>query len=159
MTDQVEVTVNAVQAATVEVSFVPSGPIGPQGEQGPQGIQGGQGPIGPQGLQGIQGPAEFTVKIEAGTSRLLGLSDAKSYIRCTAATQILITVPPQSEIAWTNDVEIIVEQAGLGRATFIPGSGAVNLYSSRSFSTAAQYSQMMLKRVAENKWVVSGETL
>ena len=99
--------------------------------------------------------AIFDVVTESGTSRTLSLSDGGRYIRCTSPTTVTITIPTQASVAWTDDVEILFEQAGGGKITFT-SSATINSRAS-SVDTAAQYSVVALKRVAEDVWTLFGD--
>lgn len=98
----------------------------------------------------------FPVVTESTASRLLALTDAGKEIRCTFATAITVTVPPQVDVAWADYTEIIVVQAGSGQITFVPGSG-VTINSSETLKSLKQYSYLALKRVALNVWDLTGE--
>jgi len=98
----------------------------------------------------------FAIVTESGTSRTLLLSDAQKYIRCTNGSAVTITIPPQSSVVWLADTEIIIEQAGAGQVTVAGGSG-VDVRTSETLKTSAQYASITLKRVAEDEWVCGGE--
>ena len=98
----------------------------------------------------------FALVTESTTSRTLLLTDAQKYIRCTNGSATTITVPPQTDVAWVADTEILIEQAGTGQITIAPGSG-VTLRTSQTLLSASQYSQLTLKRVASDEWVVGGD--
>jgi hypothetical protein len=98
----------------------------------------------------------FAVITEATASRVLALTDAHKYIRCTNGSAVGVTVPPQTDVAWKDNTEIIIEQAGDGQVTVGAGSG-VTLRTSQTLKTAAKYAAISVKRVASDEWVVGGE--
>jgi hypothetical protein len=98
----------------------------------------------------------FAIVTEATTSRTLVLTDAQKYLRCTNGSATTITVPPQTDVAWVAATEILIEQGGAGQVTIAAGSG-VTLRTSQTLLSAAQYSQLTLKRVASDEWVVGGD--
>lgn len=103
-------------------------------------------------------PSNFEVVTESTTARVLALTDARKYIRCTNGSASTVTVPPQSSVAWESDTEIIVERAGAGSLTIVAGAG-VTLRSPRTLVADVRYSAVTLKRVASNEWVVAGGTV
>lgn len=102
------------------------------------------------------GDQASAIVTESTTSRTLALTDAQKYIRCTNGSATTITVPPQTDVAWTAATEILIEQAGAGQVTIAAGSG-VTIRTSQTLLSAAQYSQLTLKRVAEDEWVCGGD--
>lgn len=99
----------------------------------------------------------FSTVTEATTARTLLLTDAKRHIRCTNASAVAVTVPPQVSVRWVAGTEILVERAGAGSLTIVAGAG-VTLRSPRTLVADAQYSVVSVRRVALNEWVVSGDT-
>ena len=102
------------------------------------------------------GPTKMEVVSDTSTARTLALADEQTYIRCDNASAITVTVPPQSDVAWTDGAEIIIEQAGAGQVTVAAGAG-VTIHTSQTLLSAAQYSVVTLKRVAEDEWVLGGD--
>jgi hypothetical protein len=102
------------------------------------------------------GPQYYLVSGFTGTSLTLALGHAGDYIRTTAATAVTITVPPQASVAWIDDTEILLEQAGAGQVTFTTGAGVV-INSSETLKTQKQYSVVALKRASSNVWTLFGE--
>lgn len=100
----------------------------------------------------------FAIITDATTARTLGLTDAKSHIRCTSASAVAVTVPPQVSVPWVAGTEIRIERAGAGSLTIVAGAG-VTLRSPRTLVASAQYSVVTLKRIGLNEWVVSGDTV
>lgn len=111
----------------------------------------------PAGATGASGVNAFATITDATTARTLGLTDAKSHIRCTNAAAVAVTVPPQASVAWIADTEIEIERAGAGSLTIVAGAG-VTLRSPRTLVAGPQYSVVTLKRIGLNEWVVSGDT-
>jgi hypothetical protein len=86
------------------------------------------------------------VVTEAGTARTLTSEDAGSYIRCTNAAAVAITVPAGWGVV--GDTVIIV-QAGAGVVT-LTGSGGltINKPTSKEAKTAEQYAALSLVAVS-----------
>jgi hypothetical protein len=95
-----------------------------------------------------------TVKSEA-NSFILALTDASKWIRTTSGSSMNVTVPPQTDIAWADNTEIHIEQAGAGQVTIVAGSG-VTVNTPETLVFAKQYAVATLKRVALNTWTLVG---
>jgi hypothetical protein len=104
----------------------------------------------------ITNTVTFTVITESTTARTLAVGDAYSYIRCTAAASVTITIPTQANAAWEAHTEILFEQAGTGQVTVAPASG-VTLRTTTTAKTSGQYAVIGIKRVAQNEWVCVGD--
>ena len=98
----------------------------------------------------------FPVVTELTASRTLSLTDAGKEIRCTYASAVTITVPTQSSVAWAEDTEIVIAQAGAGQVTII-GAVGVTINTSETLKTSKRYSYTGLKRVGVNVWDFTGE--
>jgi len=121
-------------------------------------LQGPQGDPGPAGPQGDPGSSRFEVITDATVSRTLILTDYQKYIRFTNDSPVTVTIPLQSAVAWEDDTEIILEQAGDGVVTVV-GTGGIDLFSTYATSSLKKYATITLKRIAEDQWVLSGQTL
>lgn len=97
------------------------------------------------------------VVTDATASRNAILSDAGSYVRFTNSSAVTYTIMIQSTVAWPDDAQIEIEQAGTGAVTITPDSG-VNIRVNANLTTTlnGQYAVAGLKRVAENEWVLFG---
>ena len=93
------------------------------------------------------------------TSRTLGLGDAGSYIRMTNASASVVTVPPQSSVAWADDTEIHIRRAGAGDLTLTEGSGVDLIQPSGGTLVMTNAMTVTLKRVASDTWDVIGQTV
>jgi len=97
----------------------------------------------------------FPTVTESTTARTLALTDAQKYIRTTNSSAVTVTVPPQVDVAWLADTEIILFVAGTGQVTIAAGSG-VTINTPETLKSAKRYATMTLKRVASNTWDLSG---
>jgi hypothetical protein len=102
------------------------------------------------------GVGGFPTVTTSATSRTLSKSDSGKYLRFTSGSSVSVNLPPQSDVRWDADVEIVIEQAGAGQVTIVAGSG-VTIRTSSTLKTNAQYSAISLKRVALNEWVCGGD--
>lgn len=92
---------------------------------------------------------------EPNTTRTLAITDSGKWIRSTNVSGCTITLPPQSSVAWGDNVEIF-GRGTLSSVEFTPGSGVtidvVAGYELESVAKAA----WTLKREAEDEWVLIG---
>ena len=96
------------------------------------------------------------VSLTAG--RTLLLTDAGRCLEVDSATDVNITIPPQSSVAFTDDTEIELIQFGAGQITVVAGSG-VTLHSFLdSYVSAGQYAVLALKRLSSDVWILTGGT-
>ena len=93
-----------------------------------------------------------------GSAATLGLSNMNRFNRCNNATAQTITIPPQSSVAWPDDVQLEGAQWGAGAVTFVAGSGVTLRKSSKiTATTDGQYSPWGLKRTGLNEWLLFGD--
>lgn len=94
------------------------------------------------------------VSLTAG--RTLLLTDAGRCLEVDSATDVNVTIPPQSSVAFTDDTEIEITQIGAGQITVVAGSG-VTLQSFESLvKTIGQYATITLKRRSSDVWLLGG---
>jgi hypothetical protein len=67
-----------------------------------------------------------------------------------------LTVPPNSGVAFATGTVITVAQYGAGQTTIVAGSG-VTLRTPSTLIARAQYSQIVLSKVATDEWYVAGD--
>ncbi len=102
----------------------------------------------------------FPVEDEPASTKMLGLSDELTYRRCSNAGGIVITVPPESSVPWSNDIEIAFEQQTAGTVEIVEGSGVVvNCTAAYQKKTSEQYAVIWLKKVGTNVWILTGERM
>lgn len=83
------------------------------------------------------------------TNRDLVLTDIDKYIRMTNASTKTITVPPESDVAWTEGAVITIRNAGAGALTFVEGSGVTLLPDDLELD---EYGTAQLVKVATDTW-------
>lgn len=103
-------------------------------------------------LAGANPPA--AVQTETGTARTLALADRNTYIRCTSAAAVTITVPLEATVGFTTATEVHFMRAGTGTVTF---AGAVGVtINATALGISAQWKAATLKKVAANTWDLFG---
>lgn len=89
-------------------------------------------------------------------SYTLALTDNYSLNKCLSASDIIITIPLNSNVAFPIGSELIFVRYGTGGVTFTPAVG-VTLYSSGSKRTInMQYEFVTLKKMATDEWILLG---
>lgn len=124
---------------------------GPPGRDGPPGATGGDGPPGPNGV-GINMPIHTKT-----ASYSLITSDANSYLRFTSATDVVLTVPPNSANPIDIGTVVAIEQAGTGKVTVAAGAGVTVNCRGGAVATAGQYAVAQLKKVDTDVWTLLGD--
>lgn len=88
--------------------------------------------------------------------RVLSLADLGGFVDMQVADANSVTVPPQTDVAWPADAEIIITQLGAGLTSILSGAGvAIYTYDSRN-DLAGQYASCTLTRLAEDSWLLVG---
>lgn len=101
------------------------------------------------------GTSVVGVNSQTGTTYTLALSDAGKLVRCSNASAITLTVPPNSSVAFPVNTVVTVEQQGAGVITITPGSG-VTCNAFDGLLSAGQYAGLSLVKVDTNVWTVFG---
>jgi len=92
---------------------------------------------------------------QTGTTYTLVLTDAGKLVRCNNASDITLTVPPNSSVAFPVNTVITVEQKGAGQITVTAGSG-VTCNAFDGLLSAGQYAGLNLIKVGTDVWTVFG---
>lgn len=83
-------------------------------------------------------------------SRTLALTDNGMVLNCNSGSAIVLTISPESSVAWAGVSCVAIYQAGVGASSFDAGSG-VTLRGIPP--TPAQYATHAIMRVGVNEWV------
>lgn len=84
-------------------------------------------------------------------STTLALTDARTVVRATSGSAIVLTIPNDLTVGWTGDTVITAYQGGAGAVSFAAGSG-VTLRAPSGPWAAAQYGVIRIMRVGPNEW-------
>jgi len=95
--------------------------------------------------------AGLIIQTESGTSRTLATADMNTFIRCTNASAVTITL--NTGTGKVGNV-VLLSQEGAGQVTV---SGTATINSSISSATRAQWSTIVLQCVATDTWTVLGD--
>jgi hypothetical protein len=102
------------------------------------------------------------VNAQTGTTYTLAATDApaangyQGIVTMNNAAANVLTVPPNSAVAFAVGTQIQVTQLGAGQTSIAAGSG-VTVNNPSSASARAQYSTLVLTQVAANVWVIGGD--
>ena len=141
--------------------IISHGPTGPTGVSG-QSITGPTGPTGSSGesITGPTGPTGSkltTVNNSTDTAYTFLASDSNTCHIVNTSAATTRTVPSDStapDIAIGDSIE--VQNLGTGVVTFVAASG-VTIRSSLTLVMYGQYSVCMLRKIAANTWILTGE--
>ena len=103
------------------------------------------------------GSSGTPVSIQTGTAYTLALADADSVIRLTSTDPITITAPNNTSVAIPIGAFVEIHQANTGIASFTGESGVAVDARDGLLSTAGQFAVVGLRKVATNKWVLTGD--
>ena len=90
---------------------------------------------------------------QTGTTYTTVLGDAGKVVRCTNASAVTVTIPPNSSVAYPTDTVLSVYSGGAGGVTIAPGSGVTIRNNS---SGLTQYGECSLRKDATDEWVRIG---
>lgn len=93
------------------------------------------------------------VNEQTGTSYTLIPEDSVSYVRCTNADPIALTVPPNSSVPFLIRTEIPINQGGAGQVTLTEGAG-VTINANKKIT--AQNKGCILIKTGEDTWDAHG---
>ena len=86
----------------------------------------------------------------------LALTDNNNLVESTATSDIDITVPPASSVAFPDGTQIAIFRRGTGRVRILEGSGVTILATPGKY-LRAQYSGATLVRRSQNVWFLFGD--
>jgi hypothetical protein len=101
-------------------------------------------------------PDSIAPKTTSATAYTAAYLDADGTVETTASTAVTVTIPAVADAFWLKGTKLSFTQYGAGQITFAGASG-VNLHSSRSLTTRAQYATAHLYMRGTNEWIVEGD--
>ena len=94
---------------------------------------------------------------QTGTTYTTVLGDANSLVRMNNASANIITIPPNSSVAYPIGSVVSIVQIGAGTTTVAEGSG-VTINSADSFLAArARYSTLSVMKILADTWILTGD--
>ena len=101
----------------------------------------------------ILGPASIATQA---TARTLTLTDQGKVIDMTNSTDVALTIPPNSSVAFPVGTQILVIRNGTGKVSFTPGAGVTLRSDSSKQFISTQYSAATLMQRAADEWYLIG---
>jgi hypothetical protein len=92
------------------------------------------------------------INAQTGTTYTFVASDAAKLVTLSNASAIAVTVPQNSSIPYPIGTKIECQQLGVGAVTF--GGSGITFQSPGGLTTSAQYSRIILEKVATDTWLV-----
>lgn len=86
----------------------------------------------------------------------LALTDANDFLNCTNSSNITLTVPPNSSVAFPIGTQIAIAQRASGTVTFAPGSGVTINSKDSNLTIDGQYATASLIKISSDTWVLTG---
>ena len=101
---------------------------------------------------------DLTISAEESASRALVLADQFTYLPINNAASRTITVPPNSSVAFPVGTVVALERVGAGALVIAEGSGVtVKKPSSATLSVAVQQGVVLLRKLATDTWIITGQ--
>jgi hypothetical protein len=97
------------------------------------------------------------VTAEAASSRTASLGDANSYVRFTAASDTVFTIPTSVSADFPIGTVIEIEQGGSGALSVAAAPGVTINSRGADMALAGQYAVAALKKVGSDTWTLTGD--
>lgn len=94
---------------------------------------------------------------QSGTSYTLTTADAGKAVQSTGSSAFTLTVPANASQAFAIGDMVLVAQIGTGQIT-LTAAGGVTLRTASSLTTRAQWSEISIRKIATDEWLVAGDT-
>ena len=91
------------------------------------------------------------------SSYTLALADAYTLIQVNSASNLTVTIPPNSSVALPVGTQVLVSRLGAGTVTIVAGSGVTLRAAGSEVALRAQYSMAGLLKIATDTWAVFGD--
>jgi len=102
------------------------------------------------------GSSTVEANTQTGTTYTLVLGDAGKVVEMNNASSNVLTVPPNSSVAFPTGTVLEVAQYGAGQTTIAQGSG-VTIRTPSTLILRARYSSVALRKRGTDEWVLSGD--
>lgn len=99
----------------------------------------------------------FASLLRKTASYTLVLLDAGQHIDMNSGSANNLTVPPNVDVAFAIDDEILVSQYGAGQTTIVAGAGVTIRSKGGALKLTGQYSAATLKKIGTNEWYLFGD--
>ena len=99
---------------------------------------------------------ELTLNAQTGTSYTLVLTDSAKFITASNASAVVITVPPNSSVAFPTGTQVNIMMLGAGSTSIAAGVGVTIRSDGAKLTLNAQYACATLLKIASDTWVAVG---
>jgi hypothetical protein len=86
----------------------------------------------------------------------LALADEGKVLRVNSASNLTVTIPLNSSVAFPTDTEIAILRYGTGTVSISPTAGVTLNSKNSETKISGQYGSVALKKIGENEWVLVG---
>jgi len=100
--------------------------------------------------------AMVAINAQTGTTYTTVLGDDGKLLTCDNASSIVLTIPPNSSVAYGIGTQINIMQLGAGQVTITAGAGVTLRSAGSKLKTNAQYAVATCCKIATDTWVVVG---
>lgn len=90
--------------------------------------------------------------------RILLLTNAFDYLISQDALEQIVTIPPNSDVAFRIGTQISFKQGGAGAITFAPGAGVTIESRGALLNTNGQFAVASIVQDSANVWSLFGDT-
>lgn len=101
--------------------------------------------------------AEAIIESTQGGNLTLALSHKGRVIPVSAAGAVVVTVPPNSSVAFPLGSWVEVDRMGAGSVAIAAGSGVTIRTAAAALTLRAQYSTAMLRKIGTDEWLLVGD--
>ena len=102
------------------------------------------------------GDTQLEIKAESGGTYTLVLADAGKWINLTNGSQCIVTLPPNSSVAWPVGKSVIMRQGSTGPVV-IQGGGGVTVHTEGGKDqTKNQHAVVAATKIATDTWALFG---
>jgi hypothetical protein len=100
--------------------------------------------------------AQLTLNAQTGTTYTLALTDSAKFVTCSNASAVVVTVPPNSSVAFPTGTQVNIMWLGVGSTSIAAGSGVTIRSDGAKLTLNAQYAVATLLKIDTNTWVAVG---
>jgi hypothetical protein len=86
----------------------------------------------------------------------LALADEGKVLRVNSSSNLTVTIPLNSSVAFPTDTEIAILRYGTGTVSISPTAGVTLESADGERKIRNRYGSVALKKIAENEWVLVG---
>ena len=101
-------------------------------------------------------PLALTLNAQTGTTYTLVLADNAKFVTCSNASAVVVTVPPNSSVAFPTGTQVNIMMLGAGSTSIAAGAGVTIRSDGAKLTFNAQYAVATLLKIDTDTWVAVG---